>query len=312
MTSDFTILRDAATKAATLRVTGRGAWEIYAGPAQDRIDETRPVASGTGPGEFTLPVSSRAWACFSVRRGNAAFLAAERHLPMRGGYNFRDLGGLAGAGGKRVAWGKFIRADELENLTGDDLAYLESMPLRTIVDFRTESEVQRAPDKVPVSVGTVLHSPVAPGYLNAGHTGRFTSSEDFMLGIYRDLALDPAIAETYRLFFKHVQNDKDVPILFHCAAGKDRTGVAAAFVLFALGVDREAVFADYTASNVYLGAKYAPIIASAPEQQGLYTVQPSFLAEALDLIEDRHGSVENYLRDVLEVDIPALRERYLY
>lgn len=310
------IERDPDTKGATLRITGGGAWEVsalpVARPIRDGINSSGPIASGSGPGVFPLPEAPRRWACFAVRRNDAAILAAERHLPMAGGFNFRDLGGFTGEGGKRVAWGTFIRADEMENLTVEDLAYLASIPLMTVVDFRTESETSRAPDRVPENVRTVLHRPVAPGYLNEARNRPFTSAEDFMLGIYRDLALDPAIVETYRLFFRHVQNSADVPILFHCSAGKDRTGVAAALILLALGVDRKTVFADYTASNRYLGEKYAPLIAANPDQGGLYTVRPEFLEEALSLIESRYGSIEAYLTDALEVDIPAMREKYLY
>lgn len=122
---------------------------------------------------------------------------------------------------------------------------------------------------------------------------------------------DPAIAGTYRAFFAHVQESAALPLLFHCAAGKDRTGFAAAMILFALGVDEETIFADYEASNAYLGDKYAPAIAANPEHGGLFTVKRAYLEESLRAIEQEYGHVETYLESALAVDIQLMRERFL-
>ena len=99
------ITRDAATKAATLTVAGQGAWQLHAAGADCCHDNDAPLATGNGQGVFALPLAANSWARFSLRQNGAARSLAERHLPMAGGYNFRDLGGFLGAGGKRVAWG---------------------------------------------------------------------------------------------------------------------------------------------------------------------------------------------------------------
>ncbi|CAK7009082.1 MAG: hypothetical protein DELT_00368 [Desulfovibrio sp.] len=311
MPQGFAITRDAATKAATLVVSPKGAaagpWEVFARGANSGA----PVAFGTQAGDFPLP--GKKWTLFAVRQNGETHCIAERRLPMRGGYNFRDLGGFAGHGGKHVAWGKFFRTDDLKNLTEDDTAYLASIPLATIIDFRTQHECDRAPDTVPPGVKKTLHYPVMPG--NLGPRGPnphdYPSMDAFMLAIYQGLVREPEVTATYKAFFAHVQTAGDIPLLFHCAAGKDRTGFAAALILAALGVDREIIFSDYEASNVYLGSKYASLIKDNPEKNGLFTVKREFLAESFRIIDEERGGMETYLASDLGVTIAWMRETFL-
>lgn len=310
------ITRDPATKAATLTVAHSGRWDLFAGKTVADVDFSQPVASGTGPGKQTLPPAG--WACFALhaeeREAKKPLLLAERHLPMAGGYNFRDLGGFSGANGNRVAWGKFFRTDGLSALTDADLTYLASIPVVTIVDFRTAEENEHHPDKIPASVKNVLRLPIAPGYMSeraARNLEDYASPDEFMLEMYRDLALDPDITASYRRFFAAVQAENDVPIIFHCSAGKDRTGLAAALILTALGVDREVILADYEASNGYLGDKYAAYIAQKPYLKSLFTVKKTFLLEAFTLLEAEYGSLAAYLETALDVDVAAMRRRFL-
>lgn len=311
MQLDFAITRDPASKAATLTVAATGQWEAYAGKDAESMNFASPVASGEGPGEFPLPGDR--WTVFSIRQNGESRSLAERRLPMQGGYNFRDLGGIKGYGGKRVVWGKLFRTDDLQSLTREDSAYLASIPLTTIVDFRTHHERERKPELVPAGVKSALHCPIMPGNLDPRKNSpeSFGGMDNFMLAIYRDFVRDPAIAGTYRAFFAHVQESAALPLLFHCAAGKDRTGFAAAMILFALGVDEETIFADYEASNAYLGDKYAPAIAANPEHGGLFTVKRAYLEESLRAIEQEYGHVETYLESALAVDIQLMRERFL-
>lgn len=304
-----TLSRNPATKEATLHVTGSGPWTLQA----HKPSGGGPLLEGTGPGAFRLPERAPAWARFRLETAGGSAIVAERQLPMAGGYNFRDLGGFAGADGKHVAWGKFFRTDDMANLTKADCAYLASIPIVTVVDFRTGKEKAKAPDTLPETVTKALHYPVAPGFLNPGNgNSRCDNADEFMLAVYRDLVLNEAITATYRRFFAHVQNGEDLPLSFHCSAGKDRTGFAAALILAALGVDRDVILADYEASNTCLGGKYAAIIAANPADAGLYTVKPAFLLQALALIDEKYGSIEQYLTEALDVDIQTMRARYLY
>ena len=309
------ITRSPVTQDATLAVSVTGSWSVFAGKTAHDIDFRTPLASGKGP--QTLSLSLHGWACFALRTERNAdrpFLFAERHLPMAGGYNFRDIGGFPGADGKRVVWGKLFRTDGLDNLTDADCAYLASIPVRSVVDFRTDEEVGRSPDKKPGSVTNAMHLPIAPGHMSNSATKTLESYEnpdDFMLDMYRDLALDESIAGTYRNFFAILQEDANLPLIFHCAAGKDRTGFAAALILHALGVDKRIILAEHEASNKYLGNKYASYIQKYPHLKELFSVKEAFIEEAFGLLESKHGSLTAYLETILDVDIDAMRQRFL-
>ena len=310
-----TITRNPATKIATLAVDTAGAWHVFAGRDVHNIDFSVPLATGNGPETLKLP--SAVWTCFALRTEadpNAPLLLAERHLPMTGGYNFRDLGGFPGANGKRVIWGKLFRTDGLGSLTDADLSYLAGIPIMTIADFRTTEEDQHSPDRFPASVKNVLRLPIAPGYMSSRATQKlenYSHPDEFMLEMYRDLALDPLIVATYRDFFASVQTEANLPLIFHCSAGKDRTGFAAALLLHSLGVDRQTILADYEISNIYLGDKYAPYIEKHPHLKGLFSVKKSFLESAFTLLEGEYGSLEAYLENALDVSISTMRHRFL-
>ena len=310
-----TITRNPATKNATLAVDTAGGWRVFAGRDVHSIDFSVTLATGNGPETLELPTS--AWACFALRTADdntPPLLFAERHLPMAGGYNFRDLGGFPGADGKHVVWGKLFRTDGLGSLTDADLAYLASIPVATIADFRTDEEDRHSPDRFPASVKHVLRLPIAPGYMSSRATQKlenYSHPDEFMLEMYRDLALDPQIVATYREFFASAQTEANLPLIFHCSAGKDRTGFAAALILHALGVDRQTILADYAVSNTYLGDKYAPYIEKHPHLKGLFTVKESFLEEAFTLVAVEYGSPDAYLENALGVDIHAMRRRFL-
>ena len=126
------------------------------------------------------------------------------------------------------------------------------------------------------------------------------------------LVTDSACIHQYKEFFKLLQNGDDIPLMFHCSAGKDRTGMGAALVLSALGVDEQTILKDYLLSNTYLANKYAGLKSQYPTISSLFEVKPEFLQAGLDKIKKDHGSVENYLTKVLGVDIQKMREMYLY
>ena len=230
----------------------------------------------------------------------------ERRLKLQGGHNFRDLGGFIGHGGKRTATGKLYRADDLKSLTAADLDTLSAIPLLTIVDFRSDKEAAAGPDLVPQSVKDCLHYPIQPGSLSRElFMNAYTQEKcrQLMCRIYEELAGDEACVSQYRKFFALLQSPEKLPLLFHCSAGKDRTGVAAALFLLALGVDEREVFEDYLESNRNLAGKY-------PDGE-VFRVRPEYLQIALRKIRDYPGGLEAYLTEVLQVDLCKLHEMYL-
>ena len=237
-----------------------------------------------------------------------------RILPLEGGFNFRDMGGYESADGKTVKWGHVFRSDEMGRLTPADLDYLNSIPLRTVVDFRSEEEIKASSDKRPASVVNTYELMINPGnHSSMGDVRKFTNEqgEEFMKELNRMLVSDPAIVGQYKTFFALLQDEKQIPLIFHCTAGKDRTGLGAALFLASLGVDEKTIFEDYMLSNQQLEAKYKSYTDSLPQLKPLFEVRPQYLRAAFDTIKENHGSIEKYLRDALDVDTELMKRLYL-
>lgn len=244
----------------------------------------------------------------------ARTLLDQRALALEGGPNFRDIGGLPGAGGKRVVAGRFYRGDELGRLTDADLAALAALPIRTVIDFRTVEEAENLPDRLPGSVMEYRHLPIVPGNLENAYRGGFPTPgalETFMFEVYGNLVTDPGILASYRRFFALLREDAALPVLFHCTAGKDRTGMAAAFLLLALGVDRDAVTDDYLASNICLARKYGGIVKARPHMAPGLFANRDYLSTSLAVIERDHGTVDAFLTRQLGIDLNELRAKHL-
>lgn len=262
-------------------------------------------------------------------------VAARRVLPLEGGRNFRDLGGYATEDGRRVRWGRLYRSGTMAGLTEADYAWLDGLDVEVLLDLRSNEERIEEPTAWAVD---------QPLYLARSYSGANDSSalrevfasgnvtpetmRDAMAGFYRDLPR--AHAPAYRELFDRLA-EGETPLVFNCSAGKDRTGVAAALVLSALGVPRETILADYALSDdlVDYAAAFTPEDGQAPAEDSpwaflrrlppatvapLLESDPAYLASALEAIEEEHGSVDAYLRDVLAVDerdLAALRAQLL-
>lgn len=317
ISSKASITRNKTTKIATLHIDLQEKWALYAGYSVDEIDFSSPLLEGEGSGVYSLDVSKSKRSYFQLVTSGSKAILSERHLPMTGGFNFRDLGGYKTKDNRYVKWGKIFRSDELHLLTPADLKYLESIPLVSIVDFRSEDEMQRAPDINPSSVKVNYAYPITPGNLMAVvATGieKLTAedAESLMREMNVLLVTETASIVRYTAMFQLLQEDKDVPLMFHCSAGKDRTGMAAALILSALGVDEETILRDYMLSNTYLADKYVKFKAKVPALSSLFEVNAQFLQAGFGRIKQDHGSVENFLTEVLNVDIEKMREMYLY
>lgn len=238
-------------------------------------------------------------------------MTKRRRIATQGALNFRDLGGYEAAGGKTVKWGMVFRSDDLSELDLPDLDLVLSLGIRTVVDFRDRGEVVYSPDRLPSSITKRVNIPIEAGRLMSGFgEGRLTQKKTMgvMVSVYRALAHD--FQSSFRQFFDLLADAANLPLLFHCTAGKDRTGFAAAMFLSALGVDRKTVFDDYILSNKYLLEKYVAGVDYDEVMQPLYTVDTQFLEAAFEIIDGRFGGVESYLRDRLGVDIDHFRATF--
>lgn len=231
-----------------------------------------------------------------------------RLLPLQGAYNVRDLGGYPTKNGKRTKWRKLFRAGDLNNLTRSDLQYLQNIPLITDIDFRNSGEIDSAPDKRPESLKEYIWLPIDAGDISDIRITDTALIPQMMEEAYRTIVRK--YQDKYRSFFKILEVEENAPVLFHCSAGKDRTGIAAALVLAALGVDKETILKDYLLSAEYLKGKYDFLIRIHPALEPLTTVRPEYLNAAFHTIEEEYGGIERFLKNNLEVDIDKMQASY--
>lgn len=244
-----------------------------------------------------------------------------RHIALPGTTNFRDLGGYTGHAGRSVRWRVLFRSDHLADLTEPGLQTLQALGIRRSADFRGAQERNAegyAWEGLQVHTLSVEPTVVqkALALVHAGGTLTAADSVALMQETYRHFVRHNT-AQFSRLFELLLQDAS--PTVFHCTAGKDRTGWAAALVLEALGVARTDIERDYLLTNHYYQrpAAMASRAAQAIPQEildVLWKVQPGFLHSAYEVVERDYGDMPTYLREALQLDTQALthlRERYL-
>lgn len=253
---------------------------------------------------------------------------AERVLPLQGGRNFRDMGGYPAADGRQVRWGQLFRSGSMAHLTAADHEHLSRLGIRSICDLRNNREREREPTRW-------LHGPEPRMYARdyGMHSGKLAAdglspadARDLMLGFYEELPYSHA--ESYRALFAELLAGH-TPLLFNCSAGKDRTGVAGALVLSALGVPREIIVADYALTETLLdydalvrqiGAEkvavgFERVSQLAPEiRRVIMRSEPAYLEAGFAAIETNDGSVNAYLEKQMGVgaaEMQTLRDLLL-
>ena len=234
---------------------------------------------------------------------------SRRHLPLSGASNFRDLGGYVGQEGRPVKWRKIFRSDHLANLSAEDLQQIQSIGIKRSFDFRGVQESQaQAYDWPDIQRHSLSIEPTVVQRLQAQHlSGKpLTAADalDAMQTTYRDFVR--VDSGRFAQLFEHLL-DQPEPLLFHCTAGKDRTGLAAALVLYALGVSEADIWRDYLLTNQLYKRNSIGATSLAPDVLKIvWEVQESFLQASLEEIHARYGSVQNYLNQELNLTPAAL------
>jgi protein-tyrosine phosphatase len=255
-------------------------------------------------------------------------LATERKLGMQGTPNFRDFGGYPTTDGHQVKWGFLFRSGQLSSLSDQDVELLASLELDLVCDFRRLEEQENDPSRLPRHrTPRIASLPIVPGSNSRffeqieSQLGGREAMFDFMVEINRDFA--EAQTETYARMFKEILEVDDARFLVHCAAGKDRTGFAAALILLVLGVSREVIMQDYMLTERFfhpmqeidrLKHKYQMQQMDTESVLPMLEVHEIYLSRALASIDDNYSSVEAYLEEALGVGSGAqeqLRARYL-
>lgn len=180
-------------------------------------------------------------------------------LELEEGINFRELGGYLTEDGRKIKWHKLLRCGSMAQLTKNDVDYLDQYGVRYIIDLRSPEESNYSPDKYP-DKAQYFQDTVYPfsfslfknlGIINNMRLG--ASNTDFGRQTYLQMLLDPHAQAAYRKMFNVLlENDKEgESVVFHCTAGKDRTGVAAFLILSALGVSEKQIVEDYLYTNLF-------------------------------------------------------------
>jgi protein-tyrosine phosphatase len=258
--------------------------------------------------------------------GDSAILAP-RLVPLEGVQNFRDVGGYRTIDGRRVKWGLIYRSGELSHLTPRDLAQVTELDIDTVHDLRAVEERQREP--------TAWTGPDAPRIVAHDYAMDLSAMGTLFQGAITAERASDAFASMYPSMLEQQRPQEtalfetllegDGATLYHCTAGKDRTGLATALILSALGVPRETILHDYELSNRYFTGGIAAREGSAssanaafaqlpPEVMAVFMgVDARYLLEVFAQIDSRYGSVEAYLDKELGVDAADIqRLRSLY
>lgn len=234
---------------------------------------------------------------------------------LAGASNFRDL---AERVHPRVPMrrGLVFRSDHLGELSDEDVQALRALGLRRVIDFRGVQERETAACALPdATVHALTIEPtivqVLTDLLAAGHRPSAAEVTGHMQDTYRGFVR--RASHRYAEFFSHLLDSAE-PTVFHCTAGKDRTGLAAALLLHTLGATREEILDDYLLTNQRLRPAPAGAFGLAPEvAQVLRGVQPDFLQAAFDAIEADHGSIDGFLSHGLGLGEPERKRlRVLY
>ena len=263
-------------------------------------------------------------------------------IKLDGTNNTRDVSGYQGKDGRGIRPGRLLRSDTLSKLTDQDIQKLTGeYQLRADIDLRTDIESTYSPDirmpqveyhEVPVLKGSALGvtkeavtgvGDVAQGMIRSvkdmnGESGEYTRN------IYEMLVKDDHAIQQYRKFFEILLNQEDGAVLWHCSAGKDRTGMGAAYILSALGVEEETVIEDYLLSNLYLRPQIEAVVSAVAELDDdphmleqvriINGVKREFIENNFSLMKKMSGSIEGYLREYLGLtdgDFGQLYDLYL-
>ena len=250
----------------------------------------------------------------------------DRRVNLESTSNTRDLGGYTTKDGRKVKRGILFRSDSLSTLTEADVSTLQELGLAVVTDFRSDNERAEAPSRLPEQSSELKYQTLAinnPALDVADlgkkvFSGQLSEQELVALTSRESYIYNSEIRREWGNWISSLSDPEGLPHLFHCTAGKDRTGFAAALVLLVLGVQHEQIMDDFLLSNHYLAEKIdlgVERIQSASEKplkeavlRDVLGVTATSLEGAIKAMEDRYGSVDAYIEHGLGVD-PETRQQ---
>ncbi|WP_149525936.1 tyrosine-protein phosphatase [Sphingobacterium hotanense] len=300
----------------------------FIGKTVETIDYSKPFSLAK---DSIVAVEENERLYFASILAGDTILISERLIPLEGPSNFRDIGGVKTKDGKQVKWGQFYRADALGSIQEDEFPYIESLKISKVYDLRSDEEIATSKDNLPASIRWI-HHPIFNGdnsaQMNAVmqkiKSGDMTAEDSRNLLITANKEFINSNLDAFKVLVRELL-DNEEPSLFHCTAGKDRTGLTSALLLSVLGVDKETVINEYLMTNYYTLPKMArkkdPKMAAAfanidPQVMlPLMSVDRSYLEAAFTEIEKQYGDMDKFIREGLEIsdaERMAYQMKYTY
>jgi protein-tyrosine phosphatase len=283
---------------------------------------------------------------FYIQTEKEGYTVAERTLPVEGMNNFRDMGGYETADGHTVKWGKLYRSDHIHNATENGVSYLNKLGIHTIIDYRSDDEISKYPNKRLTPEPKTVHlDPAAHAaelaaqfqsskenedinlitkIIEQQKAGTLVNQADVVLKQYRVFANKEESKRAFAEMLRVVAQPDASAVVQHCRGGKDRTGFGAMLVLGVLGVRKEDLIADYllTAKNREERNRvkmegYKKLTTDQSVLDHLYSfidTKSEFLEASIDTIIEKYGSIENYVTSELKITqemIDTMKELYL-
>jgi protein-tyrosine phosphatase len=288
--------------------------DVAIGTSADHLDHQHQTTIPPGETSTRVPRLPRGRMFVSVacHQGGPAVVAAERRIPFEAVTNFRDLGGYRTRSGGRIRWGRVFRSDALHGMTEGDVAMYDDLGLTAVFDLRGDVEVAE-PDPMPSRHLPMLSRPAGANVAGSFNGSTGEDGERLLAGLYIG-QLDNS-ATTIGELFSALAEPGGLPAVFHCHAGKDRTGLVAAVLLEALGVEREAILDDYELTARYrLRAQQDQTfermmnLGLAPEAAaGVLTAPRWAMHSALEHLDREYGNVERYLTGPAAMELTGLK-----
>ncbi|XOV88907.1 MAG: tyrosine-protein phosphatase [Pseudomonadota bacterium] len=243
----------------------------------------------------------------------------ERHLPFEACFNFRDIGGYTTVDGRSIKWGRYFRAGRQDRMTSADLARARALDIRTQIDLRRPDEID---DQGRGPFADMGASYVNLAVIPAGGSEQLSRIVgDTGISGKRYLGYLEFGPETWLRLFELFAAADAHPIVIHCTAGKDRTGVSTAFLLAVLGVDRATIEMDYRMTNLDVDRQVSFIERTQGLPAGMSRdmlaraagVPERAISDFLDGLEARHGGAVEYLKSigVSENTMESVRRAFL-
>ena len=270
-------------------------------PDSDSHEQVLLAEAGTDRARLSGLPPGRHYVSVTPRAGGAPVIAAERCIVFEGPRNFRDLGGYPTMQGASVSWGTVFRADALHQMTQADQAMFGTFGIRVVYDLRSSSERSLHPDPMESVAVDLLSALPGETNLQLGTSATRLDAERLLRDSY--VGMLASSAPLFGQLFTGLADPAALPAVFHCAAGKDRTGLTAALLLSALGVDRETVLDDYELTTNWrprLEAQtllLALVRAGIPEEaaDGLLGTPRWAMSEVLRVLDETYGGINAYL-----------------